>query len=128
MIIMVLTSEHRLQRLEHLAGKFDHKASRIENWLQGKDVEQQRNDDIEGANLAEIMVSLRELAVSVRNIVRDRVGGKSVGDILLDTGCSRTLVHQRLVSENKLKEGDAVAIRCAHGDTVLYPLADIVVE
>lgn len=30
--------------------------------------------------------------------------------------------------ESKLKEGNAVAIRCAHGDTVLYPLADITME
>ena len=51
------------------------------------------------------------------------VVGKSVGDILLDTGCSRTLVHQKLVSEDKLK--GAVAIQCAH---VLYLLADISLE
>ena len=55
------------------------------------------------------------------------VEGKSVDDILLDTECSRTLVHQQLVPE-ELKMGDAVAIRCAHGDTVLYPLADISLE
>ena len=43
------------------------------------------------------------------------VEGKSVSDILLDTGCSRTLVHQKLVSEDKLKDAGAVApmvIRC----------------
>ncbi len=51
-----------------------------------------------------------------------------MSDILLDTGCSRTLVHQELVPEGKLKEGDAVAIRCTHGDMVLYPLADISLE
>ena len=51
----------RLQRLEHLAAKFNHKATNIESWLNGKDVMLERNDDIEGANLAEIMVSvLRE--------------------------------------------------------------------
>ena len=31
-------------------------------------------------------------------------------------------VHQSLVPESKLKEGNMVAIRCAHWDTVLYPL------
>ena len=46
------------------------------------------------------------------------VEGKSVSDILLDTGCSRTLVHQKLVYDEKLKDSGAVAIRCAHGDTV----------
>ena len=50
------------------------------------------------------------------------VEGRSVGDILLDTGCSHTLVRQEL---EKLLEGESVAIRCAHGDTVLYPLAQV---
>ena len=49
-------------------------------------------------------------------------------DILLDTGCCRTLIHQDLVPEGKIKEGEAVAIRCAHGDTELYPLAQISME
>ena len=56
------------------------------------------------------------------------VEGKAVDDILLDTGCSRTLVHRSLVPKEKLLEGEAVAIRCAHGDTVLYPLAQVEVE
>ena len=56
------------------------------------------------------------------------VEGKAVDDILLDTGCSKTLVHRSLVSKEKLLEGEAVAIRCAHGDTVLYPLAQVEVE
>ena len=37
-------------------------------------------------------------------------------DIVLDTGCSRTMVRQDLVAEEKLLEGEAVTIRCAHGD------------
>ena len=32
------------------------------------------------------------------------------------------------MSEDKIQEGGAVAIRCAHGDTVLYPLAKISLE
>ena len=43
------------------------------------------------------------------------VEGKFVKDILLDTGCSRTLVHLSLVPESKLKEGNAVAIHWPHG-------------
>ncbi len=31
-------------------------------------------------------------------------------------------VRQDLVPENKLIEGDSIAICCAHGDTVVYPL------
>ena len=51
------------------------------------------------------------------------VEGTAVDNILLDTGCSRTLVRQELVPRSKMLEGEAVAIYCAHGDTVLYPLA-----
>lgn len=47
----------RLQRLEHLAAKFEHKVTNIETWAQGKDDSLSRNDDIESANLAEAMVS-----------------------------------------------------------------------
>ena len=56
------------------------------------------------------------------------VEGKHVKNILLDTGCSRTIIHQDLVPENKIKDGEAIAIRCAHGDTVLYPLAQVHME
>ena len=45
-------------------------------------------------------------------------------DVLLDTGCSRTLVRRDLVPESKRLDG-SVAIRCAHGDTVEYPLATV---
>ena len=56
------------------------------------------------------------------------VEGQTVDSILLDTGCSRTLVHQKYVPERNYLEGEAVAIRCAHGDTVLYPLAQVRME
>ena len=56
------------------------------------------------------------------------VEGKPVSSILLDTGCSRTLVRKDLVPQHKLLHGEAVAIRCAHGDTVLYPLAEVDLE
>ena len=48
------------------------------------------------------------------------VEGMSMNNnILLDTGCSQTLVHQELVPESKLKDGEAVAICCVHGNTTL---------
>ena len=50
------------------------------------------------------------------------VNGKLVKDIVLDTGCSRTMVRRELIREDDLT-GEAITIRCAHGDTVLYPLA-----
>ena len=51
--------------------------------------------------------------------------GREVKDIVLDTGCSKTIVHHSLVPEKKLVTGEAVTIRCAHGDSVLYPLANV---
>ena len=35
------------------------------------------------------------------------------------------MVQRRLVPEGKMLPGEAVTIRCAHGDTVLYPLASL---
>ena len=37
-------------------------------------------------------------------------------------------MFEKLVPEDKLLPGKAVAIRCAHGDTVLYPLAKVHLE
>ena len=45
--------------MEHLAAKFEHKASNIENWAASHPEKLQRNDDIEAANLAEATVSLK---------------------------------------------------------------------
>ena len=56
------------------------------------------------------------------------VEGIQVDQIVLDTGCSRTMVRQDLVPESKIIEEDAVTIRCAHDDTVLYPIAQLQLE
>ena len=56
------------------------------------------------------------------------VEGRQVEGILLDTGCALTMVRKELVPEEKILMGDAVTIRCAHGDTVLYPLAALELE
>ena len=45
------------------------------------------------------------------------VEGHQVQGILLDTGCTRTLVQQDLVPPGKMTVG-RVSIRCAHGDVV----------
>ena len=57
-----------------------------------------------------------------------KVEGKYVQEIVLDTGCKRTMVHQELVPPENILEGDVATIRCAHGDTVLYPLAKVQME
>ena len=35
------------------------------------------------------------------------------------------MIRQELVPPEKIIEGDVATIRCAHGDTVLYPIANI---
>ena len=52
------------------------------------------------------------------------VNGKTVADVVLDTGCMRTLVHDRLVPVGQRTKG-AIIIRCAHGDEVTYPIAEV---
>ena len=55
------------------------------------------------------------------------VEGHPVRVIVLDTGCSRTLVRQDLVPRRN-RVGGEVSIRCAHRDFVSYELADIKLE
>ena len=38
------------------------------------------------------------------------------------------MVRQDLVPESKIIEGNVVTIRCAHGDTVFYPIAQLQLE
>ena len=56
---------------------------------------------------------------------KGQVEGREVNDIVLDAGCSKTIVHHNLVPQTKLLPWEAVTIRCAHGDNVLYPLANV---
>ena len=56
-----------------------------------------------------------------------RVEGTLVSDILLDTGCDRTLVRKELVPVERMVAGE-VPIRCAHGDVHMYPLAELEIE
>ena len=58
-------------------------------------------------------------------LIEGLVEGQEVKNILLDTGCSRTLVRKDLVPEEKFLCGRAITICCAHGDTSLYPLARV---
>ena len=56
------------------------------------------------------------------------VQGEIVDDIVLDTGCSQTMVQKALVPESRKLVDEAVLVRCAHGDTVLYPMAEVDME
>ena len=53
------------------------------------------------------------------------VNGKYVEDLVVDTGCSQTILHANLVPRERYVEGKSVKLRCAHGDIVTYPIADV---
>ena len=46
----------RLERLEHLAARFNHKASNLEAWMAGKSEQLSQREDLQSASLAEAMV------------------------------------------------------------------------
>ena len=56
------------------------------------------------------------------------IEGMEVDDVVLDTGCTWTMVQRSLVPEEKLVPGATIRLRCAHGDVVTYPLADLKLE
>ena len=56
------------------------------------------------------------------------VEGQFVEDIVLDTGCSRTLVRGNLVRRENLIPGRVITVQCAHGDIVMYPVASVEME
>ena len=54
--------------------------------------------------------------------------GQFVEDIVLDTGCSRTLVRGDLVSKEDLILGRVITVQCVHGDVVMYPVVSVEIE
>lgn len=57
-----------------------------------------------------------------------KVEGTLVESVVLDTGCSKDISKINLVPQDKILEGEVVAICCGHGDTVLYLLALVHLE
>ena len=68
-----------------------------------------------------VVESLSGVSATRRGVVE----GTAVHDIILDTGCLRTMIHQDSVPAEKRVSGEAVTLWCAHGDVVLYPLANV---
>ena len=61
-------------------------------------------------------------------VIEGVVDGVPVQDILVDTGAAKTMVYKDLVSkENMMGKESEISIRCAHGDSVKYPLARVTV-
>lgn len=58
MYIMLEWFFGRLERLEHLAARFNHKASNLEAWMVGKSDQLSQREDLQTASLAEAMVSV----------------------------------------------------------------------
>ena len=70
----------------------------------------------------------RDPAKAGQEVHRDgTIAGVPVSDILLDTGATRSMIHTDLLPPGHRMDGK-VTIRCAHGNTVAYPLAEITVE
>ena len=63
-------------------------------------------------------------AVKARVYCRGLVEEKQVKDIVLDTGCSKSMVQQELVPPNKISEKSIIV----HGITKMYPLAEVQLE
>ena len=53
------------------------------------------------------------------------VEGTVVHDIVLDTGCTQTMVHKALVPRPQTVPGETVPVRYSHGDVTFYPLANV---
>lgn len=56
------------------------------------------------------------------------VDGQDVSDIVLNTGCTHTMISEDLVSHDTLIAGASVQLRCPHGDVITYPLAEVVLR
>ena len=57
-----------------------------------------------------------------------KVEGAVVSDVVLDTGCSRTMVRRDLVPEENQLLRETVTVLGAHGDAMLHPLAYVDME
>ena len=63
-------------------------------------------------------------AVDREYMCQGLVEGKSA-EFLVDSGASCTLVRQALVAPEKINTDDQLRIKCARGDSVVYPTANI---
>lgn len=72
----LISELRRLQRLEHLASKFDSKAQKVEAWALSKDKDLENMEDIENSNLAEIIAleKLHETFQSDMEAENNRIG------------------------------------------------------
>ena len=95
-----------------------------------------RGDPREGEPMSTVVCAGCTVGMECRSLIHNpegvrrtgRVEGVLVDDIILDTGCSQTMVHKHLVPKAKLVAEATTSLRCAHGDVVVYPHAEVRVE
>ena len=95
-----------------------------------------RGDPREGEPMSTVVCAGCTVGMECRSLIHNpegvrrtgRVEGVLVDDIILDTGCSQTMVHKHLVPKAKLVAKATTSLRCAHGDVVVYPHAEVRVE
>ena len=61
---------------------------------------------------------------SQKYLCRSTLNGKSV-QILIDTGCTKTMVSSKYLNSNILDHVNTEEILCVHGDKVHYPTAEV---
>jgi len=49
-------------------------------------------------------------------------------ELLLDTGCSKTMIEASLVPAEKIDKVKVISMQCAHGDIKQYPIAIVQIE
>ena len=59
--------------------------------------------------------------------VKGKVEGKPV-ELVLDTGCSKSLIDASLVPPEKVQQEECISMQCAHGEVRAYPTANVEVE
>lgn len=69
-----------------------------------------------------------EYGGKVQEVFRKGLVECKPAEVLLDTGRARTLVRQEMVPEGKVMRDRVVVVRCVHGESVQYPLANVTVQ
>ena len=60
-----------------------------------------------------------------KTFVREMEVNGQVLNVLVDSGCRHTVVDWQWVPPGKMIQGSKVAITCVHGDTKVYPMAEV---
>ena len=79
----------------------------------------------DNAKIPSIRPSVENTEAGDREYMCQGLGEGKSAELLVDSGASCTLVHQALVAPEKINTDDQLRIKCANGDSVFYPTANI---